>query len=140
MRALFFGIFNLGLVVAIVPLGSCATITKGTTQAISLDTPGAPGAKCVLASSAIGTVNIVTPATITLQKGSENITVRCQKECYSDGTGIIGSNTEAMAAGNVIAGGVIGLGVDAVSGAMNKYTEQNQITMVPTPSCKPRTA
>ena len=29
-----------------------------------------------------------------------------------------------MAAGNVIFGGVIGLGVDAVSGALNKYPDQ----------------
>ena len=32
------------------------------------------------------------------------------------GSSIIPSNTEAMAAGNVIFGGVIGLGVDAASG------------------------
>ena len=101
-------------------LAGCATIVKGTTQAVSIDTPGASGANCLLASSTIGKVNVVTPATVTLQKGSENITVRCSKECYSDGTGIIGSNTEAMAAGNIIAGGPIGLGVDAISGALNK--------------------
>lgn len=121
-------------------LGGCATITKGTTQVVSLDTPGAPGSRCVLSSSAIGQMNVVTPTTVTLQKGSENVVVRCSKECYNDGTGIIGSHTEAMAAGNVIAGGVIGLGVDAVSGAMNKYNEQNQVAMTPIPGCRPRSA
>ena len=117
-------------------LAGCATIVKGTTQVVSVDTPGAAGANCTLASSAIGKVNLVTPATVTLQKGSENITVRCTKECYSDGTGIIGSNTEAMVAGNIIAGGPIGLGVDAISGALNKYNEQNQITMIAVQNCK----
>ena len=117
-------------------ISGCATIVKGTTQVVSIDTPGASGANCMLASSAIGKVNVVTPATVTLQKGSENITVRCTKECYNDGAGIIGSNTEAMAAGNIIAGGPIGLGVDAITGAMNKYNEQNQITMVALPNCK----
>ena len=120
--------------------GGCATIVKGTTQMVSVDTPGAPGAKCLLTSSSIGKVNVVTPATVNLQKGSENIAIRCNKECFNDGTGIIGSNTEAMAAGNLIAGGIIGLGIDAASGAMNKYNEQNQITMVPLPGCRPRTA
>ena len=123
---------------SLILLSGCATITKGTTQMVSVDTPGAPGSKCLLTSSSIGQVNIVTPATINLQKGSENIAVRCTKECYNDGTGIIGSNTEAMAAGNLIAGGIIGLGVDAASGAMNKYNEQNQITMVPIQGCRAR--
>jgi uncharacterized protein YceK len=121
-------------------VGGCATIVKGTTQVVSIDTPGAPGAKCTLASSAVGTMQIVTPATVTLAKGSESIQVRCSKECYSDGTGLIGSNVEAMAAGNVIAGGVIGLGVDAATGAMNKYTEQNQISLVPIQGCRARSA
>ncbi len=119
-------------------LAGCATITKGTTQMVSVDTPGVAGANCQMASSAIGNVSVVTPATINLQKGSENISVRCKKECYNDGTGIIGSNTETMVAGNIIAGGPIGLGVDAISGAMNKYNEQNQITMVPIQGCKAR--
>lgn len=94
----------------------------------------------MLSSSAIGQVNIVTPATVNLQKGSENIAVRCTKECYSDGSGIIGSGTEAMAAGNIIAGGVIGLGIDAASGAMNKYNEQNQISMAPIAGCRAKIA
>ncbi len=121
-------------------LAGCATITKGTTQMVAVDTPGVAGANCQLTSSAIGNVSLVTPGTINLQKGSENITVRCKKECFNDGTGIIGSNTETMVAGNIIAGGPIGLGVDAISGAMNKYNEQNQIAMVPIQGCKARTS
>jgi hypothetical protein len=117
-------------------VSACATIVKGTTQMVAIDTPGAPGAKCSLASSAIGSMQIVTPANVSLQKGQEAISVRCTKECYQDGVGIIASNTEAMAAGNIIVGGIIGLGVDAASGAMNKYTDQNQITMVPIQGCR----
>ncbi len=118
----------------------CATITKGTTQVIALDTPGVPGAKCTLSSSSVGQAHVVTPASVNLQKGAENISVRCTKECYNDGHGIIGSNVEAMTAGNLLVGGVVGLGVDAVSGAMNKYNEQNQISMVPIAGCRPRSA
>jgi len=110
-------------VVASIALAACATITKGTTQMVALDTPGVPGAKCTLSSSAIGQLNVVTPTSINLQKGSENISVRCTKECFNDGVGVIGSNVEGMTAGNTLVGGVVGLGVDAVSGAMNKYNE-----------------
>jgi hypothetical protein len=116
----------------------CATIVKGTTQSVAVSTPGAPGAQCTLVSSAIGTKVVTTPATLVLEKGSDNIAVTCRKECFQDGTGIISSHTEAMAAGNVIAGGLIGLGVDAASGAMNRYNAENQFAMVPVPNCKAR--
>lgn len=113
----------------------CATITKGTTQPIAVNTPGAPGAECVLSSAAIGSRVVTTPATLTVDKSQEAITVQCRKECYHDGSGIIASNTETMAAGNVIFGGLIGLGVDAASGAMNKYTPQTDIVMLPIAGC-----
>jgi hypothetical protein len=116
---------------------ACATITKGTTQPIVLTTPGVPGAQCTLNSPAIGTKVVTTPATLVLDKSQSSITVVCKKECFQDGTGIIASNTETMAAGNILAGGVIGLGIDAASGAMNKYNADNQIAMVPLPGCKP---
>ena len=83
-------------------------------------------------------MTVVTPATVTLPKGQDNIKVACKKECFADGVGIISSNVEGMTAGNVILGGVIGLGVDAATGAMNKYTEQNQIVMVASPGCRAR--
>lgn len=119
-------------------LGGCATITKGTTQSVAINTPGVTGASCTLSSAAVGTKVVSTPATIVLDKGADNITVLCKKECYQDATGVIASNTEAMAAGNIIAGGVVGLGVDAMSGALNKYNAENQIAMVPIQGCKAR--
>lgn len=122
---------------ASIALSGCATITKGTTQSVSIDTPGAPGASCTLTSSAIGSKTIVTPTSLVLDKGQENIAVTCKKECFQDAVGIIPSHTESMAAGNVIVGGVVGLGVDAISGALNKYNDINQFAMVPNPSCRP---
>ena len=116
-------------------LAACATITKGTTQVVAVNTPGVTGASCTLTSPAIGSLTIVTPDTISLPKASDNIAVRCSKECYQDGAGVISSNLEGMAAGNIILGGVIGLGVDAVSGAMNKYTPEIQVAMAPVPGC-----
>ena len=123
-------------VAAFTALSGCATIVKGTTQSVALDTPGASGAKCTLTSSSVGSVTLVTPASVVLQKGSESVRVTCKKECFDDGVGLIASGTEVMAAGNILLGGPLGLGVDAVSGAMNKYNEQNLITMVPIKGCK----
>jgi uncharacterized protein YceK len=117
-------------------LAGCASITKGTTQTVTLDTPGAPGASCLLKSDGIGTRTVTTPASIVLDKSQHGIVVTCKKACFQDGTGLIASNTETMAAGNLLVGGVVGLGVDAISGAMNKYNDQNQIAMVPVAGCK----
>jgi len=121
-----------------VGLGACATLTKGTTQQVSINTPGVQAATCTLNSSAIGTKVVNTPAVIVLDKSQDAIAVTCKKECYQDGVAIIASNTESMSAGNIVFGGVIGLGVDAASGAMNKYNADNQIAMVPIQGCRPR--
>ena len=115
---------------------ACATLTKGTTQQVVINTPGAPGAQCTLTSGAIGTKVVTTPATIVLDKSQDAVAVTCRKACFQDGVGIIASNTEAMSAGNILFGGVVGLGVDAASGAMNKYNADNQIAMVPIQGCK----
>ena len=117
-------------------LAACATITKGTTQVVAVNTPGVAGATCTLTSSAIGSRVVVTPATTSLEKGQDAIAVRCTKECYLDGAGVIASNMEGMTAGNIILGGVIGLGVDAASGAMNKYTPEIQVVMTPIQGCR----
>jgi hypothetical protein len=124
------------LVLVSVCAAGCATIVKGTTQAVAVDTPGAQGAACELSSPGIGTQTITTPATIELEKSQHGVTVTCRKPCYQDGVGVIASYTEGMAAGNVVLGGVIGLGVDAATGAMNKYADRTSITMIPIQGCR----
>lgn len=128
-----------GVVLVAVTVGlaaGCATITKGTTQPVAISTPGVTGATCTLTSGGIGQKVVTTPATIVLDKSQDNIQVVCKKQCYQDGVGIIASHTEAMTAGNVVVGGVVGLGVDAVSGAMNRYNADNQFMMVPIQGCR----
>jgi hypothetical protein len=127
-------IFSAALLAVV--MAGCASITKGTNQSVSLDTPGAPGATCTLTSEAIGTKVVQTPVAMVLDKSQHNITVNCKKECFQDAVGLIPTSTEAMAAGNVIAGGVVGLAVDAATGAMNKYNDSNQIAMIPIAGCK----
>ena len=115
-------------------LAACATITKGTTQLVAVDTPGVAGAVCTITTNS-GPQTVPTPGTVTLSKGSAALPIQCAKECYATGSSVIPSNAEAMAAGNVILGGVIGLGVDAVSGAINKYPDQVTVAMTPDPAC-----
>jgi hypothetical protein len=123
-----------GPLLAAAVLAGCATLTKGTDQMVSLDTPGFPASQCTLTSKAIGRRAVTTPATFQLPKSHFDIAVDCVNTC-ARGTGIISSNVEAMTAGNIVFGGVIGVGVDAASGAMNKYNEVNQVAMVADPQC-----
>lgn len=134
------GKFTAAALVGVAVLAGCATITKGTTQAVAVSTPGAPGATCTLTSGGIGgSKTLTTPATLVLDKSQDNIQVVCKKECFQDAVGIIASHTETMAAGNIVAGGVVGLGIDAASGAMNRYNADNQFAMVPIPGCRAKT-
>lgn len=116
-------------------LAGCATIVKGTTQVVSIDTPGVTGAMCDLSSPGIDDTTVTTPATLELEKSQHSISVTCRKSCYQDGVGIVASYTEGMTAGNVVLGGVVGLGVDAATGAMNKYADRTSIVMVPIQGC-----
>ena len=113
----------------------CSTIVKGTEQQVSVNTPGVPGALCQLQSPAIGTRTVQTPANITLPKSKNNVAVSCTAQCYNPGVNTLASHTEVMTAGNVLFGGIIGLGVDAASGAMNTYDPGVEVMMTPLPGC-----
>jgi len=123
------------LIACAILLVACATITKGTTQLVAFDTPGVAGATCTLSTQA-GPQVVTTPGTLTLSKQSESIPIRCEKACYVPASSIVPTNADAMAAGNVIFGGVIGLGVDAASGAMYKYPDQVTVAMSADPACR----
>lgn len=113
----------------------CSTIVKGTDQQVSVNTPGVNGAVCQLQSPAVGTRTVQTPANIVLPKSKHNVAVSCQAQCYAKGVGTLASHTEMMTEENVLFGGIIGLGVDAASGAMNKYDPGVEVVMTPLPGC-----
>ena len=125
---------NIALLACAFLLVACATITKGTTQVVAVDTPGVPGSTCTITTQS-GPEIVTTPGTLSLKKGADPLPISCTKECYVNGQSIIPSNAEAMAAGNVIFGGVIGLGVDAASGALNKYPDMITVAMSPDRAC-----
>jgi hypothetical protein len=124
--------FRFGWIALIVCIAGCATITRGTMQSVSVNTPNVVGAVCTLSSNSIGSRTITAPTTVSLEKGQDSIAVHCKKECFTDGVGTLTSSVEAMTAGNILVGGVIGLGVDAASGAINKY-EPGVVAQEPLP-------
>jgi hypothetical protein len=110
-------------------VAGCSTLTQGTTQIVTVMTPGVDGAKCNLTSASGKSWFVVTPGPLNLDKSKDDISVICKKEGYKDGGGVITSNFEGMTWGNIVFGGVIGVGVDAASGAMNKYPPTISVQM-----------
>ena len=102
---------------------------------MSINTPGVPGAMCTLQSPGVGSRSVQTPSNIILPKSKHNVAVSCTAQCYAPGVATLASHTEVMAAGNILFGGVIGLGVDAASGAMNTYDANVDVIMTPIPAC-----
>ena len=102
---------------------------------MSINTPGVPGAMCTLQSPGVGSRSVQTPSNIILPKSKHNVAVSCTARCYAPGVATLASHTEVMAAGNILFGGVIGLGVDAASGAMNTYDANVDVIMTPIPAC-----
>ena len=92
-------------------LSGCATIVKGTTQEVPVSSEPT-GARVSVDGSAAGT----TPTTVTLSRKSNHM-VTIEKEGFQSESVAITKSMGAAVAGNIIAGGLVGWGVDAVSGA-----------------------
>lgn len=93
----------------------CATITRGTTQALVIESEP-PGADVELSNGLRGK----TPTSFKVKR-NENLVVTIKKEGYETVTvnvtsQVAGAGAAGMA-GNVILGGLIGAAVDAGSGA-----------------------
>jgi hypothetical protein len=115
---------------AAVVLSGCATVIKGTSQNIAITTPPADGASCIL-SSKEGNWTVVSPGIVHVEKSKEDVLVKCTKQGYLDATATIPSDFQGWTIGNVLLGGVIGVGVDAASGAMNEYPNSFAVPMTP---------
>jgi hypothetical protein len=117
------------LLVALLP--ACATITSGTSQNISVITDP-PGSTCQLQRDGM-TVGIVnpTPGTVNVSKSTRDIAVTCTRAGNLGAVQLVRAELQAATAGNILLGGVIGLAVDAASGAMSRYPEAVTVILPP---------
>lgn len=130
-----FGIVALGVM-----LGGCASVTRGTTENISISsTPS--GVEAVVTGLEVPTT-CTTPCAI-VAKRSADITVTFQKEGYESQTvqltKEVSGTGAAGFAGNLLAGGVVGMGVDAVTGAATDH-KPNPVIVTMQPSIRARPA
>lgn len=117
---------------AIVTLCSgCATITKGSSQTVTVNTDPT-GASCTLTrdASTLAVVN-PTPGSVSIAKSSTPINVLCRKTDFLDAAGTLTSQFQAMTFGNILFGGLVGVVIDAASGATHEYEPMVTITLIP---------
>jgi hypothetical protein len=105
-------------------LGGCASIVNGQNQSVSVeaktDTGPLHSATCKLVNDK-GTWFVTTPGSATVQRSYEDLAVYCDKESHQPGSVSVQSSTKPMAFGNILLGGLIGVGVDVSTGAAYDY-------------------
>jgi hypothetical protein len=103
-------------------LGGCASVTRGTTENISISSTPA-GAEATI-SGLDNPTACVTPCAITAKR-SADISITFAKPGFESEivtlTKEVPATGAAGFAGNVLAGGLVGMGVDAVTGAAQDH-------------------
>jgi len=113
MRSFLPGVAMLGLCAG---LSACASVTRGTTETVRVYA-SPEGAQI---ATSIGLTCSTSPCLLEVS-GKKEFTVTVTKEGYEEQTvhvsTVVAPGGVAGMAGNVLVGGVVGMGVDAVSGA-----------------------
>lgn len=116
---------------ALVPLAlsSCASIISGTSQEVAINSKPA-GAECDIDrdGKTIGHID-QTPGSLVVTRTSSDLLVECSKPGYQDTTAANENDVEAWVLGDLFFGGLIGLGVDAISGAINSYDNSTTVVL-----------
>jgi hypothetical protein len=128
--------------VIVAPCLGCASVTRGTTENISIATTPT-GATADISGLEIPTA-CVTPCVVQAKRNAD-ISVTINKEGYEPQTipltkEIPGSGAAGFA-GNILLGGLVGMGVDAATGAAQDHKPNPVIvTLRPLRSGSPRAA
>ena len=102
-------------------LPACATIVNGSSQTVTVTTTP-PAATCTLdrMGARLGAI-AQTPGSVRLDKSKNDLSVVCSKPGYQTATVTHSPSFGGATFGNILAGGVIGVVVDAASGANYEY-------------------
>lgn len=111
-----------GIVALAAALGGCASVTRGTTENISIASTPA-GAEATISGLDVPTA-CITPCAIVAKRNAD-ISISFAKPGFE--TEVVTLTKEVPAtgaagfAGNIVAGGLVGMGVDAVTGAAQDH-------------------
>jgi hypothetical protein len=114
-------------------VAGCATITKGTTQSIDIQSDPA-GAHCALTREGAQLGPTTTPGAVTITLSRKPVSVLCTKEGYEEGRAVMNAEGDPARYGNLIypfAAGLIGGAVDRSTGAASRYQPLLRIVLTP---------
>ncbi len=126
----------MGRVLLVASLGltasACATVVGGTTQEVFVESDPA-GADCRLErqGSNVGIVK-PTPGRVNVSRSKDALIVNCSLAGHEESNEVLSSSFTGATLGNILLGGLVGVVVDAASGANNKYPERITVIMTPT--------
>ncbi|HRK98517.1 MAG: hypothetical protein KDJ26_08745 [Alphaproteobacteria bacterium] len=115
-------IFTLLLMIS---LTSCSTVTEGSMQQVTFETPNAEGAICT-AEIGVNRLKYIIrpPQTVWIKKSSNDMSVSCEASGLREMKKIVESKTAPSTFLNVFNGILPGAVIDGDSGAMYKYPEK----------------
>lgn len=123
---------RLAAVVALALASSaCATVLGGTTQEVFVESDPA-GAECRIdrMGANVGVVK-PTPGRVNVSRSKETMIVTCVREGYEPSNEVLASSFSGATIGNLLLGGIVGIVVDASSGANNKYPDRVVVVLTP---------
>jgi hypothetical protein len=112
-------------------LGGCATIMEGSGESVTIETNPA-GALCDVdrTGTHLGTV-AKTPGSVRIDKSKNDLTVYCKEDGFQPASVTESPKFVGTTFGNIVAGGLIGVVVDAASGANYEYPTNIHLDMAP---------
>lgn len=121
----------LAVALAGLSLTACSSIIKGTSQEINIVTEPA-GAVCEVQRDGrrIGGTN-PTPGPVKVSKSKDDLAVHCQKQGYQNQTEYAQSSFDPVMLGNILLGGIIGMGIDFGTGAYVEYPDSVFVRLAP---------
>jgi uncharacterized protein YceK len=117
-------------VLGVTLVSGCATITTGQNQTLTVETPGCNGATCKILNDKGAWYVTATPGSTVVSRSYNDMTIRCEKDEYKSTPAVFSSKTKAMTFGNILIGGIIGVAVDASTGAAYDYPAVVAVQMV----------
>jgi hypothetical protein len=120
----------LALIAGTLSLGACATVTRGTTEQVTFDSEPPAAMR-----TSTGLTCPTTPCTLQVDRKSEFVAT-FSKDGYASQdvmvqTRVAGSGAAGFA-GNVLIGGLVGMGVDAATGAtLEHYPNPVTVSLAP---------
>lgn len=110
-------------------LQGCATIITGSHDDVTVKVSDCPQATCKLSNGKGAWTLASTPGTVEVKKDKAALLVTCEVDGQEPAAKSMTSNVESWTWGNIVLGGLIGLGVDYFSGSINDYDKEVEVPM-----------